>query len=55
MGIGKIGIIAGTVILIAQWFDRRMGIAVGLAMAGVHLGGLIVAPLTEVLLGAFGW
>lgn len=55
MGIGKIAIITGSLILIPQWFTLNRGFALGIAMAGIHGGGLIVAPLTQILLDEFGW
>ncbi|KAJ2746776.1 hypothetical protein GGI20_001106 [Coemansia sp. BCRC 34301] len=33
----------------ARWFTKRRGLATGIAVAGVGVGGLIIAPLTEFL------
>jgi predicted MFS family arabinose efflux permease len=40
---------------IAAWFDGRRGLAVGIAMAGVGLGIILVPQLTRVLIDAYGW
>ena len=41
--------------MVAKWFDRRRGLALGITMAGVGLGTAIVPPYTAYLIGAFGW
>ncbi|MBX3278381.1 MAG: MFS transporter [Acidobacteria bacterium] len=41
--------------LIARWFDRRRGLAMGLAMGGTGLGGIIWPPAAQALIDAFGW
>jgi sugar phosphate permease len=41
--------------VVANWFDRRRGLALGLTTAGIGLGGLVMAPLAAVLIGAVGW
>ncbi|HEU0217719.1 MAG TPA: MFS transporter [Stellaceae bacterium] len=40
---------------IAAWFDRRRGLALGCAMAGVGIGGIIVPQLANYLIGQLGW
>ena len=40
---------------VAAWFDKQRGLALGIAMAGVGLGVLIVPQLSGVLIQAFGW
>jgi MFS family permease len=37
------------------WFDRRRGIALGLAIAGVGLGAAVLPKIAGLLIGAFGW
>jgi predicted MFS family arabinose efflux permease len=41
--------------LTAGWFERRLGLALGLANAGIGVGSVIVPILTAVLIGTFGW
>jgi predicted MFS family arabinose efflux permease len=41
--------------LTAGWFERRLGLALGLVNAGVGLGSVIVPIITAVLIGSFGW
>jgi predicted MFS family arabinose efflux permease len=41
--------------LTAGWFERRLGLALGLANAGIGVGSALVPILTAVLIAAFGW
>lgn len=41
--------------LIAQWFDKDRGLAMGIIQAGVGLGGILVAQLSRSLIATFGW
>jgi MFS family permease len=40
---------------IAAWFDRRRGLALGIAMAGVGLGAIVLPQLSRVLIERYGW
>jgi MFS family permease len=40
---------------IAAWFDRRRGLALGIAMGGVGLGGFVMPQLAEALIERFTW
>jgi MFS family permease len=40
---------------IAAWFDRRRGLALGIAMSGVGIGGFIMPQLSEALIERVGW
>jgi predicted MFS family arabinose efflux permease len=40
---------------IAAWFDRRRGLALGIAMSGVGLGGFVMPQLAEALIERGGW
>jgi MFS family permease len=45
----------GYVKAIAAWFDRRRGLALGIAMSGVGLGGFVMPQLAEALIERVGW
>ncbi|UCG24800.1 MAG: MFS transporter [Chloroflexota bacterium] len=47
-----LGVQAG---LIARWFRRKLGMALGLAFAGTGLGAFILTPTTERLISSVGW
>ncbi|GGM94457.1 MFS transporter [Lentzea pudingi] len=39
----------------AGWFERRLGLALGIANSGVGIGSVIVPIVTAVLIANFGW
>ncbi|MEZ5565917.1 MAG: MFS transporter [Gammaproteobacteria bacterium] len=41
--------------VIAVWFDRRRGLALGLTLAGLGLGGIVWPLLSQWAIGEFGW
>ncbi len=41
--------------LISNWFDRKRGLAMGIALAGIGFGGMVMAPLAGFLIERFGW
>ncbi len=43
------------VVLVQRHFSRRLGLALGIAGAGVGLGIFLVVPLCQALIDAFGW
>ena len=40
---------------IPRWFTRRVGIAIGVTVAGFGLGGLVSPPLAQWLIAVYGW
>lgn len=40
---------------LSHWFEHKRGLALGLAMIGLGLGGFIMAPLTHYLIAQWGW
>ena len=43
------------VAVVGGWFERRRTLAVGVAVSGIGLGTLLVAPLSAALISEFGW
>ncbi len=41
--------------LISNWFIRKRGLAMGISLTGIGLGGLAIAPLAELLIAQLGW
>jgi MFS family permease len=41
--------------VIARWFVRRLGLALGLVSFGLGIGGVVLPPIVAALLPAFGW
>jgi sugar phosphate permease len=41
--------------VLARWFIRRRGTAIGFAMVGISAGGLVMAPLVGWIIAQFGW
>jgi MCP family monocarboxylic acid transporter-like MFS transporter 12 len=44
-----------SIIVVAQYFEKKRGIATGITMAGSGVGGFAFAPILEYLIGKFGW
>jgi len=41
--------------VVAQWFDRNRGLALGIATAGVGLGAALLPPFLAWMINGFGW
>ena len=41
--------------ILARWFVRRRGTAIGSAMLGISVGGLVMAPLIGLIITRYGW
>lgn len=54
-GLGAGCLYFSAVSLPGHWFFRLRGLAIGIAVAGAGLGGLVIAPLTQALIDAYGW
>lgn len=55
---GAVGAFTNPIVYIkavSAWFDRRRGLALGLAVAGQGLGAAVLPPLVERISEAFGW
>ncbi|MBI2868558.1 MAG: MFS transporter [Chloroflexi bacterium] len=53
--IGLSGTFAVSIGTTARWFSRNRGLALGIVAAGTGLGTLIMPPLAQALIDAFGW
>lgn len=54
-GLGSGFLYFSAISLPGQWFSRSKGLALGMAVSGAGLGGLMMAPLTQSLLDRYGW
>lgn len=41
--------------VVSNWFDRRRGLAMGLTMAGVGTGAIVMPPIAQRLISVLGW
>lgn len=41
--------------LVSNWFVKRRGMALGIATMGVSMSGVVMAPVTTMLIARFGW
>ncbi len=56
MAVGRAGIMQVPVSqVVANWFERRRGLAMGITMTGIGFGGLVMAPWCKVLISLLGW
>ncbi len=55
MGIGSSCCWAPITSTIPRWFARKRGIAIGIALAGFGLGGVITPPLAQWLISTYDW
>ncbi len=55
MGIGKIMMVVPIPIVVAAWFDRKSGFALGITLAGWHFGGVVLSPLAQYLITTYDW
>ena len=54
-GLGESAGFITTMATTARWFIKRRGLALGIVASGAGLGTLILAPVAERLITAFGW
>ena len=47
--------VLGYLAILPQWFDRRLGLAIGIAMVGLGVGTIVLPALSQELIDGFGW
>lgn len=55
MGLGKVMFAVTLPYAISKWFSVRFSLALGLAWAGWHTGGLILSPIVAIIIEHYGW
>ena len=55
LAVGTAGTVPLLTSVISRWFDKKRGIAVGIATSGTGLGILVLAPLAAYLISTLGW
>ena len=45
----------GHSMFLPNWFVRRRGLAIGIAFAGVGIGGVVMLPVLQLVIDDFGW
>ena len=53
--LGSSGIYIVTMATVSRWFDKKRGLALGIASSGAGLGTLLIAPFATYLISSFGW
>ncbi len=43
-----------TTVMVAKWFAKRRGLAIGVSVAGISMGGFLMPPISAALLANFG-
>ena len=55
VGLGGAAGIVPAGVLVSNWFNRKIGIAMGIVMAGLALGAAILVPSIGFVIDSFGW
>jgi len=55
LGVGRGCCIVPLVSTVPRWFEEKRGMAIGIAVAGIGLGGIIWPPLAQWLISSYGW
>ena len=53
-GVSMLGMVSANALL-SRWYQARLGTAIGITYAASGLGVLLMAPVAQVLIGAYGW
>ncbi|KXS16262.1 MFS general substrate transporter [Gonapodya prolifera JEL478] len=54
-GLGFSFVLAPAIAIPSQWFTKRLGLATALGVSGMGVGGLVLSPITQLLLDKLGW
>ena len=55
MGVGKVMFAVTLPYAVSRWFSRHYSLGLGLVWAGWHVGGMVLAPLTGLIIVHYGW
>jgi predicted MFS family arabinose efflux permease len=55
MGFGKVMFAVTLPYAISRWYVRHYSLGLGIAWSGWHVGGLVLAPLTGLIIANYGW
>jgi MFS family permease len=55
MGIGKVMFAVTLPYTVSRWFSRHYSLGLGIVWAGWHVGGLVLVPLTGLIIARYGW
>src|ERR1700691_4372441 len=55
MGFGKVMFAVTLPYAISRWYSRHYSLGLGIAWAGWHVGGMVLAPLTGLVIANYGW
>jgi MFS family permease len=55
MGVGKVMFAVTLPYAVSRWFSRHYSLGLGLVWAGWHVGGMVLAPITGLIIAHYGW
>ena len=55
MGFGKLLFAITIPVTLSAWFTRGFSLALGIAWAGWHVGGMVLSPVVAAIIDRFGW
>ncbi|HXV60795.1 MAG TPA: MFS transporter [Vicinamibacteria bacterium] len=55
LGLGSLGVMISMKVLVSRWFERRQGVAVGIALLGTSVAGSFAPVLASRLIDLAGW
>jgi MFS family permease len=55
MGVGKVMFAVTLPYTVSRWFSKHYSLALGTVWAGWHVGGMVLAPITGLIIVRYGW